>query len=811
MKCKGLYITLLLLLVALPELYGQEMSTLFLRENPREDFYHEIESDTILFYRPLAGGLSLYDDLAKYGFGFVSYLQRGADDEAERWYVDDMELPRLLGGRRDYIFLSNLSRVAVNRDYFGRVLQKRQYTLSPLARSQQTSVRIGYGERRYRATLRLISAGSAGKWRYSLSLDGRTGRDGNVDGYFGNSLGGLLSFGRSFSAVGGGELTLSLLGSTGEQSSRGWSTEEVFELLGDNYYNPYWGLFDGHQRSSRVQRSTTPALFATYRWSGWGSNWRLSALAMGGERSRSGLQWVNAMNPTPDYYTYLPSYQHNPADIATAEELWRSGNTKYTQIGWDEFWFQNSLSPDGRAVYLVERAVERPTAFVVGLDGERVLNSRVGIEWRGELRSESSRYYKQVEDLLGASWTDNRDGFLIDDTAYGDRTENDIRNPNRVVREGDTYGYNYTLHSRSASVSGGLFYSYRRLSASVDGELSVGSMWRVGHYEKATFAGERSFGKSAGTEYTAWSFAGDADYSLSPRSTLSLELRYAGEPIGAEGLFYDARYSNDLISDNALRRRFNLSADYSLRGSAVRFDLAVYYNTLAEAQSVTHYYDDLSSTYLDMVMRDVRSRRMGVEAALSLTLSSRLDFTVAGALGNYSYMNNPKAELRKNVDGEPLLAEEPILLKGYKPTSSPQYTIATSLSYSLPWSLRANLEWYWAGGRYMELSPLRRSERAIAAAATPEARRTMIEQRSLGAGSQLNLFLYMPFEIGDVPLSATLSINNLLNNTNTLYGGYEPSRLHKQGTSIASTVTPHAEKVLYVSPRTISATLTYQF
>ena len=810
MRCKSLYITLLLLLVSMPLLRGQEMSTLFLRENPREEFYREIESDTILFYRPLAGGLSLYDDLAKFGFGFVSYSQRGADDGEERWYIDDVELPRLLGGRRDYIFLSNLSRVAVSRDYFGRVLQKQRYTLSPLARSQETSVRVGYGERRYRTTLRLISAGGVGEWRYSLTLDGRTGRDGNIDGYFGNSLGGLLSFGRSFSAVGGGELTISLLGSTGEQSSRGWSSEEVFSLTGNKLYNPYWGVFDGRQRSSRMQRSTTPTLFATYRWSGWDVNWRLSALAMGGERSRSGLQWINAMNPTPDYYTYLPSYQHNPTDIAAAEELWHSGNAKYTQIGWEEFWFQNMLSPDGSAVYLVERAVERPRAFVVGVDGEKVLNTRVSVNLRGELRSESSRYFKQVEDLLGASWTDNRDGFLIDDTAYGNRTENDLRNPNRKVREGDTYGYNYSLHSRSAKVHGGLFYAYRRLSASVSGELSFGSMWRDGHYEKATFAG-RSFGESARTGYTAWSFTGEADYSLSPQSTLRLSLNYAGEPIGAEGLFYDARYSNDLISDGALGRRFGLAADYSWRSSAVRFDLAAYYNTLTESQSVTHYYDDLSSLYLDMVMRDIRSRRMGVEAALSLTISSRLDFTVAGAVGNYSYMNNPLAELRRNVDGEPLLAEERILLKGYKPTSSPQYSIATSLSYSLPWSLRANLEWYWAGGRYMELSPLRRSERAIAAAATPEARRAMIEQRSLGAGSQLNLFLYMPFEIGDVPLSATLSINNLLNNSNTLYGGYEPSRLHKQGTALATTVTPHAEKVLYVSPRTLSATLTYKF
>ena len=146
----------------MPILRGQEMSTLFLRENPREEFYLEIESDTILFYRPLAGGLSLYDDLAKFGFGFVSYSQRGADDGEERWYIDDVELPRLLGGRGDYIFLSNLSRVAVSRDYFGRVLQKQRYTLSPLARSQETSVRVGYGERRYRTTMSLISAGGVG-------------------------------------------------------------------------------------------------------------------------------------------------------------------------------------------------------------------------------------------------------------------------------------------------------------------------------------------------------------------------------------------------------------------------------------------------------------------------------------------------------------------------------------------------------------------------------------------------------------------------------------------------------------------------
>lgn len=809
MRCKALYITLFLMLSFAFGVSAQEMSTLYLRENPREEFRREIISDTLLFYRPLSGGLPIYDAQTDYGLGFVSYSPRGRDDRAEHYFLGDVELPSLLNAQQDYIFLSGLRRVAVEVPNFDRGPKSEEYVIDASSRGRERSVRVGYGDRRYRGTLRLLSAGTMRDWQYVAAVDGRTGRDSSIDGLFGNSLTTLLSLENDH--IWGGNLSLSLLGVAGEQSIRGWSSEEVFGLTNNRLYNPYWGYFDGRVRSSRVRRSVMPTLQVSYGWNADGTDWELTGLVVGGERSRSGLQWVNAMNPTPDYYTYLPSYQADSDDREALSELWRSGVADYTQIRWEDFWFQNSLSPDGRAVYLMEQAVERPQTMVVAIEGRREVESRVRAEWGAELRSESSRYFKRVEDLLGASWTDNRDGFLIDDVEYGERTENDLQSPNRIVREGDTYGYNYRLNARSAALRGGVEYSYIRLVAAARAELSVGQMWREGLYEKATFEGGRSLGRSDAVDYTAWRISGDATYTFTPRSIGKLSLFYGAEPMAVEGTFYDARYSNDLVSERVLSRRFDLSADYSLRGRVVRVDLAAYYNHLVEPHRVLHYYDDLSSTYLDMVMHDIRTRRMGVEAGVTIALSPRIDITLAGSLASYDYLNNPLATLRKNAGGEPLLSKERILLRGYKPTSSPEQTASVGISYSAPWSWWINAEWFWVGGRYMELSPVRRSERVIAAAATPEARRALIEQRPLGNGSQLNLFIYRSFDLDTHTIKVSLSLNNLLNNCDVLYGGYEPSRLHKQGSALARTVMPHAPKVNYVYPRAISANVTYEF
>ncbi len=805
---RWLLVTLILTLT--PYMVGaQVMSTRYYEENPPEEYAREITSDTMIFYRPLSGGATIYGSLSEYGFGFVNYSPRGADRNFVSYYMGGVELTPRFDESADYIFLTNLRRVAVEQAYYGRGRQQEQYLIDAAARDNGHSLRLGYYERRYRLGGRLISASTLGPWRYALSIDGRTGRDPHIDGHFGESLGALLALERPMGDR--SRLSISLLYSLGMQSVRGWTTDEVVRLTGNPLYNPNWGLFDGRQRSSRIRRSEMPALVVGWKNEGARGGWEINLGVMGGQRSVSGLSWINAMNPSPDHYTLLPSYFADPLDREAVEEVWQSGEERYTQVGWDEFHAINSSSPDGSATYILDSAVESPLHLSLSGIGHHRVDSRTQLSFGARASYDLTHNFERVDDLMGASWTDNLDGFLIDDVEYSDRTANHLAESDRRVREGEIYGYNYFLNRSAVELSGGVEFSEGRLLLLADGMLRSSVVGRRGLYEKATFEGSNSFGRSKRVTTTTYELSTSAAYTLSFGSVLRAGLLYATEEPKVATLFYDPRYSNRLVPDVGPASRMDLSMDYSWSSGDVKIDFGAYYHRLWNLDRVMHYYDDLSSTYCDMVIRDGAQHNMGIEMGLSVALSPRMDLSVAAALGHYRFMNDPLAELRSNVDGELVARDVRLLLDGYTPTSSPERSAAVKLSYSAPWSWWLNAEWYWAGARRVELSPVRRSERVIAAAATPESRRRLIDQRELPAASQLNIFIYRSFELGHNDLALSLSLNNVLNRRDVIYGGYESSRLRKQGTAMARTIAPHADRLSYSTPRTMTATLTYKF
>lgn len=46
---------------------------------------------------------------------------------------------------------------------------------------------------------------------------------------------------------------------------------------------------------------------------------------------------------------------------------------------------------------------------------------------------------------MGRSYFVDRDYYLIDDGVYGNKLQNDLRHPDRIIREGDRFGYDYDL------------------------------------------------------------------------------------------------------------------------------------------------------------------------------------------------------------------------------------------------------------------------------------------------------------------------------------------------------------------------------
>ena len=61
-------------------------------------------------------------------------------------------------------------------------------------------------------------------------------------------------------------LALSVLGAPTERGTQQAATQEVYDLVGNNYYNPNWGWQSGKRRNARVRNYHEPIAVLNYTY-----------------------------------------------------------------------------------------------------------------------------------------------------------------------------------------------------------------------------------------------------------------------------------------------------------------------------------------------------------------------------------------------------------------------------------------------------------------------------------------------------------------------------------------------------------------
>lgn len=119
---------------------------------------------------------------------------------------------------------------------------------------------------------------------------------------------------------------------------------EVYDLVGNNYYNPNWGYQDGKKRNARVRNNHEPLMVVNYTNTP-DDRTKIDAAASFrfGTNGYSALTWKGGADPRPDYYRNLPSYymaNNQFSNAAQIAELWRTSyDTR--QINWDRLYDTN--------------------------------------------------------------------------------------------------------------------------------------------------------------------------------------------------------------------------------------------------------------------------------------------------------------------------------------------------------------------------------------------------------------------------------------------------------------------------------------
>ncbi len=610
----------------------------------------------------------------------------------------------------------------------------------------------------------------------AFSVDYRGGRDSSIESVFSNSLRPEFQLQGLFGD--GSLLRVTLKMPFVERALRSSASQEAITLTGDNLYNPSWGLYDGEVRNARVSRYGVSSLDLRYeRGVGGGTKMLVDLGSEYGRRMVSQIGWYDAYNPLPDHYQKMPSYLSGDSrDVV--EQLWRSGDEEYTQIAWDRLCEMNQYSEGGEACYIVEDKVTRVANLGATVLFESELEGGVRIRYGGDLGFEADRSFKEVNDLLGAAYHLDQDQYIGDYAHVGNAMQNDLRNPNRQVREGERFGYDYTSRTLSLAALAGVEYRKGRVLATLSGRFGERQLMREGHYEKERFAGELSYGRSQRVTLSSSSVDLGVQYDFGNGQQLKLSGGLANLPLRHEDLFLQVECANRVIDDPKSQRIGNLELGYYFTNRDLSLRAELFYLTSRNRVEVWGGYDDQSSNYSNIVVSGIGSRSYGAELSGKYRVSRKTTFDVTLSMGDYTYDTIPTVRLYDDTDMSLISESSSVATDGCKVGNLPQVTVAAGANFNLSKGIYLSLYGSYSTGRYIEPSFVRRTERLLAAAGSSELAQEMVDQQSLGSVTDLSVTLSKIFYMshgGRLTLYA--SVQNLLGESDRVEYCSESSRL----------------------------------
>ncbi len=731
--------------------------------------------ETLFRVGDINSGSDLYDDATKYHRSPVSQRRRGLD-----WWISRELLDMESGALEDYEAGLNLSRLRL-------FSSTRGYAVGGELELSTTTNR---------------------EWSLATDLSMRSGRDVNISGVFSQNFRGEFSAGKLFGKS--HYLQINLVAPIETEGLQGGASQEALTLTGDNLYNPAWGYYDGEVRNSRVKRYRVPKLDIRYQRPIGGST--TAALELGAEYGRSSLSrlgWYDGYNPTPDYYRKLPSYISNSDLKADVEQLWRDQNSDYTQIAWDNLVLSNQRSTDGEAHYIIEDQVKRISHTDLSLLLRSTLGDRVYINYGLEANISRDRYFKEMNDLLGAEHLIDIDQYIGDNSHLSNDMQNNLRDPNRKITKGNRFSYDYTLSGISTIGVIGIEYHSNTISISLDGRFSESKIQRIGHYEKERFAGDLSYGGSKITTLPTSSAKANIAYSLSGRHTLSLLASTHRVAPEADDIFIQVQNANRIVDNPQSQILNSINLGYHYSSPLFMIDVVGYFIRSRNQTNTWQAYDDLSYTYSDVVVSGVGFSSIGVELVSHYKPNKDLRLDMTLAVGDYTYDTTPTVTLYDDTDMTLYSTSEAQAVVGCKVGNAPQLLTTFGATYFADNSFILSLDCSYAGGRYIAPSFMRRSDRVIRGTGSPEMEQQIVSQSNLGSVFDVTAGVTKTFWLADDDrISLTLRVNNLLGDRDRIDYGRESNRILRNS---AGSYYLQPSTYYYETPRTLYFSCNYLF
>ncbi len=733
----------------------------------------------------------IYLSQTGYNFSPMRFRTRGYDNKYESTYINGVRFVDAERGGFNYSSIGGLNNATRNRDLvyglspntfsYGNLGANTNINTRASAFATGSNANIALSNRSYkiRGQFTYGTGILPSGWAFAVSGVIRWADKGIVDGTFYNSGGLFLSAEKIFNE--NHSLSLMVMGAPTRRAQQSALTQEVVDLT-DIYYNPYWGYQNGKIRNSRIVNSFDPTAILSHEWNIDAKQRLRTGVAFHYSMySNTALGFYDAPDPRPDYYRNMPSFMIGEKEKQVVRDKWLNDES-VRQVDWDYLYQinykNNILNPGTNAKYNLERRHNNLMETSLNSTYLNQFTNQLRLAAGIEGRYSKGMHYKTMEDLLGGTYWIDIDQFAERDfPSNPDIVQNDLNKPNRVIGEGDKFGYDYDIHVFLASAFARLDYNTSRVDAYLGAQFSYTQFHRYGHMRNGR-APENSYGKGEVHNYGDPSVKAGFTYKIDGRNHISANILAETRAPLVRDAYVSDRIKDDLVPNLKNEKILSYDLNYTISYPFLRARLSGFRTHINDGLKKVSYYDSQYSTFMHHTLSGVDKIYQGIELGFSVPLPAGFTLKGAGTLADYHYTDDAIGIMSFENGSEPDSDPERVAIKNLKVNSGPQLAANLTLSYfhRKMWFVDLSLNYY--DNNYLDFAPNRRRESVMALYTSQEMYDALGAQEKLSGGFMLDASVgKIIYFKNRTTLNFNLSASNILNNTSMVTGGYQQARL----------------------------------
>ncbi len=744
----------------------------------------------------LQASKDIFQNRAAFDWGQAFFRVRGYGSRNAVVLINGISMNKLFNGRPEWNNWGGLNDATRNQELtsglaasaytFGGILGASN--ISTRASSYRPGLRISssYSNRTYtgRGMVTYNSGVQKNGFAYSISASRRWGNQGFINGTLYDSFGFFGALEYAFDKH--NSLNITAIFTPNRRGQVAAITERVFKDLGRKY-NPYWGTQDGSIRNSRIRKIKEPIVQLNYFHNSEKTSLSIGASYQTGMQSRSRLDYINAPNPNPNYWRYLPNI---------SEKL---------QIDWQRLYDSNTTIDNvingGAARYILYEDRTEDDLLSLNLILNKRLTPYLTMDIGSTYKDLTSQNYGSPIDLLGATYYSDTNQFSL---INGDPSRNDaLGEPNKGI--GDKIKYSYNLTSSELNAFAQLRFNFKKVDFFISGSYTNTNYQREGYFLNQIFE-DNSLGKSDKLAFTDIGVKGGITYKITGKHLVTMNASYLLKAPIIRNSFVNIRENNAIVPNLFSETIFGSEASYTFRSSKLKAKLTGYFTEFKNGTDINFIFAQIGSgsDFFQEVITNIHKRHFGAELGAEYQANSSVKILAAAAFGQHTYASNANVAVNFDTAG---FNDDVInnlgfkdlgqtYIEGLKIANGPQNAYTLGINYRDPKSWWIGATMNYLSHAYVDVSTISRTNDFFI---NPEDRfnlpfedidlelaKQLLKQEAFEGVYLLNFTGGKSWRIKGKYLSLFISINNAFNQIYRT-GGYEQSRTATYGSLVEDT------------------------